>query len=262
MPVMDEFKEEREKLKDASFEKKWKYFKDYYLMWVIVAAVIIAIIGPIIFSVLTRKEDALYVCMLNFVEHDNAESIVKNAFVIRSGINEKKERIVIDTSIFIAPSSDVDSNGDALPAAYETAGENYNGNASENSAVSDNYEYSITDTVKYGYEDGQKLSALLTTGSCDLVITGEDIFSDILDSGGFAPLSEIYSESVLQAYDDDGRLLYRDGIAYGIFMDDVLLLNECYTYDGMGKPRIVAGVVFNGQHKELSKSFLDFLEGK
>ena len=36
---MDEFKEEREKIKTASPEQKWKYFKDYYLKWVIAGGI-------------------------------------------------------------------------------------------------------------------------------------------------------------------------------------------------------------------------------
>ena len=50
MPVMDEFKEEREKIKTASPEQKWKYFKDYYLKWVIAGGIGVALLISFIVS--------------------------------------------------------------------------------------------------------------------------------------------------------------------------------------------------------------------
>ena len=41
MPVMDEFREEREAIKNSSMKKKWGYFLDYYKWYVIGGAAII-----------------------------------------------------------------------------------------------------------------------------------------------------------------------------------------------------------------------------
>ncbi|MCR5596852.1 MAG: hypothetical protein K6G19_01620 [Lachnospiraceae bacterium] len=243
MAVMDEFQEERDKIKDASFKAKWKYFKDYYLMWVIVAVVILAIAVPILVSMFTHKKDALYVCMINFVENDSAQSDIKDRFTAVSGINQGKERIVIDTSMFIAVQPEV--------------------SADEASAVSGNDgEYSVMDTIKYGYEDQQKLSAILFTGSVDIIITGEDVFQSFAAMDYFVPLDEIYSEEELKAYADADMLLYRDGTAVGIYVDDMPGMKNNYVYDGEGNPRIAAGYIVNSAHVELASEFIDFLEGK
>ncbi len=61
MALMDEFKEEREKIKNASPEKKWKYFKDYYLKWVIAIGIIILVLIVFTVDMLTKKENMLTV---------------------------------------------------------------------------------------------------------------------------------------------------------------------------------------------------------
>ena len=269
MAVMDEFREEREKLKNASPEKKWKYFKDYYLMWVIVVVVILAIAVPILWSVIFHKEEALHVCMINFVGDDNAQDDIVSSFMDMSGTDRKKKNIVIDTTIFISSKSRSES---AVSADTADGMQMSEGNAdtsdisvqsSADGTVSENDEdYSVMDTVKYGYEDEQKLAVLTVTGTCDLIITGEDLFTQFMAQGYFSPLSEIYSETQLQTLADEGRLLYQDGEAVGIYMDDAPVLKSSYYYNGEGTPRIAAGYLANSSHKELAAVFIDFLDGK
>lgn len=65
MAVMDEFKEEREKIKEQSFKKKFSYFWYYYKWHVIGSIVGIAFLSSLIYEFATKKEDALYGVMLN-----------------------------------------------------------------------------------------------------------------------------------------------------------------------------------------------------
>lgn len=271
MAVMDEFREEREKLKNASLEKKWKYFKDYYLIWVIVAVVILAIAIPILWSVIFHKEEVLHVCMINFVADDSAQDDIVDSFMLKSGIDSKRNSIVIDTTIFISSGS---RNGPAVSADSADNGQMPENNedvsgilAQEsedgmNTQVSENEgDYSIMDTVKYGYEDEQKLAVLTVTGTCDLIITGDDLFRQFMAQGYFSPLSEMYSETQLQVLEDADRLLYQDGVAVGIYMDDSPVLKDGFFYNGEGNPRIAAGYLANSSHKELAVEFVDFLDG-
>ena len=41
MPVMDEFREERETIKNGTFKQKWQYFCDYYKWHVIIGAFVL-----------------------------------------------------------------------------------------------------------------------------------------------------------------------------------------------------------------------------
>ena len=97
MPVMDEFKEEREAIKNASPEKKWKYFKDYYLKWVIGGAIGLGLLISFIVSVVTQKEGVLEVIFINFNAMPTAEAQVEEAFTQQYVENPKKQRILLDT---------------------------------------------------------------------------------------------------------------------------------------------------------------------
>ena len=56
MPVMDEFKEEREALKHGTPKQKFAYFLDYYKWHVIVALAVIGFAGSLIYQAVTCKE--------------------------------------------------------------------------------------------------------------------------------------------------------------------------------------------------------------
>ncbi|MCD7805840.1 MAG: hypothetical protein LUH19_00690 [Lachnospiraceae bacterium] len=65
MAVMDEFKEERDKIKHGTFKEKWKYFWDYYKWHVIGTAFVLVVAVWMIHDIVTQKESALYVELLN-----------------------------------------------------------------------------------------------------------------------------------------------------------------------------------------------------
>ena len=59
MAVMDEFREEREALKNADAKTKWQYFLDYYKWYVIGGAAVLAFVISMIHSALTAKDNAV-----------------------------------------------------------------------------------------------------------------------------------------------------------------------------------------------------------
>ena len=70
MPVMDEFKEEREALKHGTLKQKFSYFMDYYKWHAIITVLVLIAVISFIVQTVTRKEVALYVCMLNTMTQD------------------------------------------------------------------------------------------------------------------------------------------------------------------------------------------------
>ena len=60
MAVMDEFREERENLKNASFQKKWQYFWYYYKLHVVIGGFIAFFVISMAHSILTAKDNALF----------------------------------------------------------------------------------------------------------------------------------------------------------------------------------------------------------
>ena len=100
MPVMDEFKEEREAVKNGTFQQKLSYFMDYYKWHVIVSAIALILVISLVTQMVSQKDSALYICMLNtYEDNDNAEYI--QSLAEYAGINLNKESINFDTSMFI-----------------------------------------------------------------------------------------------------------------------------------------------------------------
>ena len=99
MPLMDEFREEREAIRHGTPKQKLAYFLDYY-KWptIVIVLVLIAIISYIV-QVVTRKEVALYVCMLNTLPMD--EESYSAGFAEFADIDLGSYDLNFDTSMII-----------------------------------------------------------------------------------------------------------------------------------------------------------------
>ena len=100
MPLMDEFKEEREEMKNRSFKEKAAYFWDYYKWHVIGTAIGIVIVASLLHSFLTRKEVAYYSMFINMVESTYSQDY-KKGFAEEAGINLKKQAVYFDADMLI-----------------------------------------------------------------------------------------------------------------------------------------------------------------
>ncbi len=100
MPVMDEFREEREALKHGTPKEKLSYFIDYYKWHVIVGVCVIITIAVFANQILTRKDTVFYVAMINGVDTASAES-EDDPFASYSGVDTDKSAVIYDTSMFI-----------------------------------------------------------------------------------------------------------------------------------------------------------------
>ena len=87
MPVMDEFRKEREAIKHAPLEKRLEYFRDYYLGKTLLILFVVGMLGAWLISVITAKEPALYITLVNFTElQENYVIFITENDVI--GLNE------------------------------------------------------------------------------------------------------------------------------------------------------------------------------
>lgn len=109
MPVMDEFREEREAIKHGTFQQKYQYFKDYYRIPVIVALLTIVLIGSLIYSFVTHKDSEFYAAMLNCLPYEKNEWLMEE-YVQYAGIDLDEYSVIFDTSIYYRlNSNDADS---------------------------------------------------------------------------------------------------------------------------------------------------------
>ncbi len=100
MPLMDEFKEEREEMKQRSFKERMAYFWDYHKWYVIGSAVGILVVASLLNSFLNRKEMAYYSAFVNVAQTIYSEDY-KSAFAEKAGINPKKQAVYFDSDLRI-----------------------------------------------------------------------------------------------------------------------------------------------------------------
>lgn len=104
MPVMDEFKEEREALKHGTPKQKFAYFLDYYKWHVIIAVAVIGFAASLIYQSVTRKETAFFAAVVNAFEMVSPEEHIQS-FADYAGIDRGEYDVAFDSSIRIDNSS-------------------------------------------------------------------------------------------------------------------------------------------------------------
>lgn len=102
MPVMDEFKKEREALKHGTFKEKITYFFDYYKWHALIGAAGAAAACSIIGHVFFGKETALFTAIVNAVSLEPAEAY-NAGFAEYAGIDTDDFNLVFDSSYHIIP---------------------------------------------------------------------------------------------------------------------------------------------------------------
>lgn len=100
MPLMDEFKEEREEIKNRSLKEKMSYFWDYYKWHVIGGAVGLLVVISLIHTLLTRKDTAYYAAFVNMGETVYSDDY-RDGFAAAAGINLDKEAVYFDAGLMI-----------------------------------------------------------------------------------------------------------------------------------------------------------------
>lgn len=109
MPVMDEFREEREAIKHGTPRQKYQYFKDYYRMPLIILLLASAFIGILIYQFVTRKDSAFYAVLLNCSPYEENEWF-KEEYTQRADIDLEQVDVTLDTGIYFKlNSNDEDS---------------------------------------------------------------------------------------------------------------------------------------------------------
>lgn len=100
MPVMDEFKEEREALKNGTTKEKLTYFWDYYKWHVIGTLLAILFVASMIHNYVTKKDVALYAVILNSADQATSEEYA-NQVAEHLAIDTKEYEVLFDTSMYV-----------------------------------------------------------------------------------------------------------------------------------------------------------------
>ena len=222
MPVMDEFKKEREAIKHAPLEKRLEYFRDYYLGKTLLILVVVGLLGAWLISVITAKEPALYITLVNFTELQESSEGLTAPFA-NDHINQRKEEIILENSSYI--SSDMNE----------------------------------VNFIKYGYEDEQRLFAMVMTGEIDLFITGEDVIERYAESEWFDDMRTFLPEEDLKRYESEDRILEYKGVPIAVKVDDSAILKEYFYYNGRQDVEVYAGFPAGSTQRRLAEEFVQYL---
>ncbi len=158
MAVMDEFREEREALKNADLKTKWQYFLDYYKWYVIGGAAVLFFVISMAYSMLTAKDSALSGYFLNTYSEVEQSEVFTSAFAETAGIDLNEYEVMIDTTLQYTPNS-MDENS---------------------------------------YTSSQKLMVTIAAAEVDFVAADQESFTYYATTETFFDLREVFSEEELE----------------------------------------------------------------
>lgn len=248
MPVMDEFKKERETLKDKPFRDKLSYFVTYYKWHVIGIISILALVIGIGRSMLNYKEVGMYGILLNaYATTLEAKDDFCDDFVAYSGFDTDTYNIDFEYTFRM---------GETMDSA--------------------------------GLSASQTIMVYIAAGDIDIMTMDTFNFNKYAYNGVYADLREILTEEELETYKDklfymdrnyyeylsesskdNTSLQYEydypvyndpdsmiDPIPVGINLKDSEKFNTYFSYKGED---VYIGVLLNTKHRDTCKQLLDFL---
>lgn len=161
--VYDEIREQQHKLKGKPLKEKWAYFWEYYKIHTLVIVCVIAMVISLIHTIVTQKDSALSVALVNtyFLTDLDTEALCAD-FETYAQVDTAEYEVTID------PSMSVDYEG----------------------------------TDQYTYANIQKIAAMAAAQSLDVILTNDDYIDHNLDGGLFVDLHEYFTDEELAAYED------------------------------------------------------------
>lgn len=246
MAVMDEFKEQREAMKNGTFKQKISYFWCYYKWYVIISIAVVIFLVSFIHEIVTQKDDAFYGVFVNSWAQEGSEEYLQG-FAEKLGIDQEKYEVSIDSSLYISPTSmDQTTIASSQKLMVYTAAAEIDVMVTDaatieqyanNSTFADLREMLTPEEFAryepYFYYIDQK------------VVEEKDAAQDALD------------ENYTPNYPDPSKPEEMDEpIPVGIYVDSCTSFMERYTF--LSEP-VVLSIISNTQRPKAAVSFLDYL---
>ena len=248
MAVMDEFREEREALKNADIKTKWQYFLDYYKWYVIGGVAVIAFVVSMVHSALTAKDNALFGYFLNTYAEEEQSTALLNEFAEVAEIDLNEYQVSIDSSLqYTAGSMDENSYMASQKVMVTIAASDVDFLAADESAFE---YYATSDTFFdlreiYTEEELAKFRDYIYYVDMDVVREKEEI----VEAGNF----ESYEAPV---YDHFAPEEMGDPVPIGLCIQDSPKLADTYYFRTGSVPM---GIVVNTQRLDATKQFVEYL---
>ncbi len=249
MPVMDEFKEEREALKHGTPKEKFTYFMDYYKWHVIIAVAAVAVVVSLVTQILTRKDIVFYAVMINGTELETAEEY-KQAFAEYASVDLEEDDIMFDTSVRISTGGTSVYSPDARASAEKLMVY----------IASSEVDVFVTEPAvveQYAYNEFfMDLRTLLTPEQISRYEPWFYYVDQTVVEEHQAALDTFDTDRIINYPDPLDPASMKEPVPIGIRIEDPSSLKEHYYYAG---DDIVITVIANSQRPETASSFIDFL---
>jgi hypothetical protein len=248
MAVMDEFRDEREKVKDASFKVRLAYFWDYHKWYIIGGLVVAIILGAFIHDMVTQKEIILEVALPNVSVHLEDTEDYNDKLLNDIGIDSDKYALSMDTSLKIS--------------------------------------FGIMDET--AINSSEKLSAYVAASMLDIMAAGDDIFSNYANAGIFNDIRDSLNDEEIEKYSPyfyyvdtevvkqvqlaetqmDSSLrpeipdptkpeLMDDPVPVGIYIDSCEEFLNVYTFPD--SDHVVLGILDKAPDEEMAVTFINYI---
>lgn len=248
MAVMDEFKDEREAMKNASLKKKFSYFWYYNKWYVIGGTILFLFVAIFIHDILFKKEIILNIAFLNTSVHLEDSEEYAEKFLNEMNIDSEKNRIFLDTSLKISTGI-------------------------------------MDETVIASTE---KLSGYIATSSLDSIVADASLFERYANAGVFTDIRTILTDDEVKKYEpyfyyvnvdtvkqyqlaetnmdnslkpeipDPAKPELMDGpVPVGIYIDNCTELLNVYKFPE--SEHVVLGLIADAPNKDMAHSFINYI---
>lgn len=247
MPVMDEFKEEREALKHGTPKQKFTYFMDYYKWYVIAGIIAVGVAASLIYQMLSSKETALYVCLINAADRSFGEgnSKDKDPFMEYAGMDADTCTVIYDTSIRVNSGSPDEIASVQKLMVYIAAAE---------------LDVIVTDPstlIQYAYQgDFMDLRELLSPEQYDRYEPYFYYVDGAVIEEVEAASKNLDSTYTLQAPDPQQPENMQNPIPMGIYLDGCDSIREDYYFQ---QDEVVLSVLVNTTRPDTAALYIDYL---
>lgn len=248
MPVMDEFREEREAMKTASLKEKWQYFLDYYKWYVIGGAIAIAFFGTLIHDMVTAKDWTFYGFFINAYNTDEASDAFFNAFAEKAQLDLENYAADIDDtmSLDLNSMSEVTMTSNEKMTVYMAAGD---------------VDFVAADETTFShYATNETFFDITTILSPEQLEKYEPYiyYVDMAEvrARSEASLNGTFDDYVKKEYDHHSPEGLEDPVPVGLYIGHCEQLNKHYTFK---EEAVVIGIPLNTTHLETSLAFIDYI---
>lgn len=230
----------RELFRQMSPREKWSHIWMYYKAAFLLGAILLAILGSIVFTVLTRKEPVMYMAYTNIQMDDQTEQALWGDYLTDRGYDTKESEVSIYSNLYLADMPD--------PENYEQANGSY-----------------------------MKVMALIESEELDIILMNRESYDFCSANGYLLDLRELFSpeDSSVFPYTVSNIVVLEDNsIDYSLGMAEELIyvtdtvpnaldLSMLGWYQEAGyAEEVYLGIVVNSPRLDICADYFTYLAGK